>query len=124
MSCIATPILDIGLKETPILLELQDIRRDKIISREEELANQRKLSRTIVQQLAHEVKNPLGGLRGAAQLLERKLPSKDLKKYTNIIIDEADRLAALVDKTLGASGKPNKEKLSLHEISELSLIHI
>ena len=118
LSCIATPILDIGLKETPILLELQDIRRDKIISREEELANQRKLSRTIVQQLAHEVKNPLGGLRGAAQLLERKLPSKDLKKYKNIIIDEADRLVALVDKTLGASGKPNKEKLSLHEISE------
>jgi two-component system nitrogen regulation sensor histidine kinase GlnL len=118
LSCFVTPFSDQGFEKPSILLELQDVRRDRIIQREEELANQRKLSRTIIQQLAHEVKNPLGGLRGAAQLLERKLPSSDLKKYTSVIIDEADRLVYLVDRTLGTGKIPSKERLNLHEISE------
>ncbi len=71
-----------------------------------------------MRQLAHEVKNPLGGMRGAAQLLERKLPTDDLKRYTEIIIAEADRLAALVDRALRAGGQRQIESLNIHEITE------
>ncbi|HSG65147.1 MAG TPA: nitrogen regulation protein NR(II), partial [Gammaproteobacteria bacterium] len=67
---------------------------------------------------AHEVKNPLGGLRGAAQLLERQLPSADLRAYTKVIIDEADRLAALVDGILKAGGQARPAQINLHEITE------
>jgi two-component system nitrogen regulation sensor histidine kinase GlnL len=79
---------------------------------------QQRLSRRIIRQLAHEVKNPLGGLRGAAQLLERQLSSADLKAYTHVIIDEADRLAALVDGILRAGGKPRLETVNIHQITE------
>ncbi|NIW24042.1 MAG: PAS domain-containing sensor histidine kinase, partial [Gammaproteobacteria bacterium] len=83
-----------------LLLELFDTVVDRQLRREEDLLAQQRLSRRIIRQLAHEVKNPLGGLRGAAQLLERQLPSTDLKAYTKVIIEEADRLAALVDSIL------------------------
>lgn len=101
-----------------LLLELTDTKRERQVRREAELVAQRQLSRRIVRQLAHEVKNPLGGLRGAAQLLERQLPSLDLKPYTDIIIEEADRLAALVDNILKAGGDPKSEIHNLHEITE------
>ena len=63
-------------------------------------------SRLMVRQLAHEVKNPLGGLRGAAQLLDKELASPALREYTAIIISEADRLVALVDSMAGSSARP------------------
>jgi len=72
----------------------------------------------MIRQLAHEIKNPLGGLRGAAQLLERQLDSEDLKEYTAVIISEADRLASLVDTLLGPGGPPNKQLVNLHELIE------
>jgi two-component system nitrogen regulation sensor histidine kinase GlnL len=101
-----------------VLLELADTERDRKLRREAELIAQQRLSRRIVRQLAHEVKNPLGGLRGAAQLLERQLSSADLKAYTQVIIDEADRLAALVDGILQAGGKPRLETINIHQITE------
>lgn len=101
-----------------LLLELFDTELDRHLRREEELLAQQRLSRRIVRQLAHEVKNPLGGLRGAAQLLERQLPSIELKAYTKVIIDEADRLAALVDSILRAGGQPRLSSVNLHEITE------
>ena len=64
------------------------------------------------------MKNPLGGLRGAAQLLERQLPDPEQKAYTRVIIEEADRLAALVDGILRAGGAPRPEELNLHRITE------
>jgi two-component system nitrogen regulation sensor histidine kinase GlnL len=76
------------------------------------------VSRQIVRQLAHEVKNPLGGMRGAAQLLERQLTGKELKRYTGIIISEADRLAALVDRVLIAGGTRREETINLHQMTE------
>jgi two-component system nitrogen regulation sensor histidine kinase GlnL len=82
------------------------------------LVAQQQLSRRIIRQLAHEVKNPLGGLRGAAQLLERQLPDAELKAYTRVIIEEADRLAALVDGILRAGGAPRPEEVNLHRITE------
>jgi two-component system nitrogen regulation sensor histidine kinase GlnL len=69
--------------------------------------------------LAHEIKNPLGGLRGAAQLLERELPDPALREYTGIIIGEADRLRNLVDRMLGPNQLPNAcDEVSIHEILE------
>lgn len=101
-----------------LLLELFDTQVDRQLRREEDLLAQQRLSRRIIRQLAHEVKNPLGGLRGAAQLLERQLPSADLKAYTKVIIEEADRLAALVDGILRAGGQPRLALINLHEVTE------
>jgi len=100
-----------------LLLELVDTERDRRIRRELDLLAKQRLSRRIISQLAHEVKNPLGGLRGAAQLLERQLPAPELKAYTQVIIDEADRLVALVDGIL-KGGRPNPETVNVHQITE------
>jgi len=113
VDCRAQP-LDV---EPGILLELFDTERDRRIRRELDLVAQQRLSRRIVSQLAHEVKNPLGGLRGAAQLLERQLPAPELRRYTQVIIDEADRLVALVDGIL-KGGRPKPELINVHQITE------
>jgi len=105
-------------RERFLLLELYDTERDRKIRREAALVAQQQLSRRIVRQLAHEVKNPLGGLRGAAQLLERQLPDPGLRAYTRVIIEEADRLASLVDGILRAGGAPKLEEVNLHRITE------
>jgi two-component system nitrogen regulation sensor histidine kinase GlnL len=104
--------------ERALVLEFLDTERDRRMRREAELVAQQRLSRRIVRQLAHEVKNPLGGLRGAAQLLERQLPDPEQKAYTRVIIEEADRLAALVDGILRAGGAPRQEEINLHRITE------
>jgi two-component system nitrogen regulation sensor histidine kinase GlnL len=105
-------------RDDGLILELTDTTRDRNIRREVELLEQQRTSRRIVRQLAHEVKNPLGGMRGAAQLLERKLPTRELRRYTSIIIDEADRLAKLVDKTLRSGGLRQVENINVHELTE------
>ena len=71
-------------------MELQPRDRMLRISREETLQAKQETARILVRGLAHEIKNPLGGLRGAAQLLARELPDNDLRDYTNVIIEEAD----------------------------------
>jgi two-component system nitrogen regulation sensor histidine kinase GlnL len=68
--------------------------------------------------LAHEIKNPLGGLRGAAQLLEKQLDSEELKEYTNVIISEADRLQTLLNRILGPNRMPEKVLVNIHEVLE------
>ena len=97
---------------------MTDITRRLRISRENALLVQHGAGRQMVRQLAHEIKNPLGGLRGAAQLLGRQLDSDELREYTDVIISEADRLAALVDTLLGPGGPPNKQWVNLHELIE------
>ncbi|HVS24887.1 MAG TPA: nitrogen regulation protein NR(II) [Gammaproteobacteria bacterium] len=114
LDCRAAPLEH----ERFLLLELFDTERDRKVRREAALVAQQQLSRRIVRQLAHEVKNPLGGLRGAAQLLERQLPQPDLRAYTRVIIEEADRLASLVDGILLAGGAPKLEELNLHRVTE------
>jgi len=104
--------------ERALLLEILDTERDRKVRREAALVSQHQLSRRIIRQLAHEVKNPLGGLRGAAQLLERQLREPEQKAYTRVIIEEADRLAALVDGILRAGGAPRPEEVNLHRITE------
>jgi two-component system nitrogen regulation sensor histidine kinase GlnL len=103
---------------THLLLELADTTQKQRISRENDLLARLDGSRLMVRQLAHEIKNPLGGLRGAAQLLERELQEADLREYTRVIIGEADRLAALVDSMAGPHRAPQKGHINVHEICE------
>lgn len=114
LDCCAAPLQNEGF----LVLELLDTERDRKVRREAALVQQQQLSRRIIRQLAHEVKNPLGGLRGAAQLLERQLPDAELKAYTRVIIEEADRLASLVDGILRAGTAPRLEPVNLHRITE------
>ncbi|MCL6414984.1 nitrogen regulation protein NR(II) [Aestuariirhabdus sp. Z084] len=101
-----------------LIVEFQPRDRLKRISREEEMLSKQETTRTLVRGLAHEIKNPLGGIRGAAQLLSRELPSPDQKDFTNIIIEEADRLSNLVDKMLGPVRPPDIQDLNIHEVLE------
>jgi two-component system nitrogen regulation sensor histidine kinase GlnL len=114
---IATPI-DGGGDGKALIVEMADATQRQRMSRETQLLAQLGGSRLMVRQLAHEIKNPLGGLRGAAQLLERELKDTALREYTNVIIGEADRLANLVDSMLGPGRVPRRESLNLHELCE------
>jgi len=107
-----------GVTGRHLLLELADTTQRQRISRENDLLARLDSSRLMVRQLAHEIKNPLGGLRGAAQLLERELPAAALREYTRVIIGEADRLTALVDSMARPSQMPSKARLNVHEICE------
>mgnify|MGYP002622254157 CR=1 FL=1 len=116
----------VSLLESPqsdavLLVEMSDVTRRDRISRENALLIQHGAGRQMIRQLAHEIKNPLGGLRGAAQLLERQLDADELKEYTSVIISEADRLATLVDTLLGPGGPPNKQPVNVHELIEYVL---
>ena len=103
---------------THLLLELADTTQRRRISRENDLLARLDGSRLMIKQLAHEIKNPLGGLRGAAQLLERELQAASLREYTRVIIGEADRLTALVDSMAGPNRAPQKVLINVHEICE------
>jgi two-component system, NtrC family, nitrogen regulation sensor histidine kinase GlnL len=103
---------------THLLLELADARTRQRITRESEMLSRLTGSRLMIRELAHEIKNPLGGLRGAAQLLDRELHDGALKEYTTVIINEADRLRSLVDGMLGPSRPPQKVTLNIHELCE------
>jgi two-component system nitrogen regulation sensor histidine kinase GlnL len=103
---------------THLLLELADAKARQRIARESEILSRLDGSRLMVRQLAHEIKNPLGGLRGAAQLLERDLANPALKEYTAVIINEADRLRSLVDSMLGPVRPPHKSMVNIHELCE------
>jgi two-component system nitrogen regulation sensor histidine kinase GlnL len=117
VNCTLTPIRESG--EPPsLLLEVVNLDRHLRISREDQILRQNLATRALVRGLAHEIKNPLGGLRGAAQLLEGELVDEGLKEYTRIIIGEADRLWSLVDRMLGPNGLPKKRDIDIHEVLE------
>jgi two-component system nitrogen regulation sensor histidine kinase GlnL len=101
-----------------LLLEIEDITQHRRLTRENALLAQLGGSRLMVRQLAHEIKNPLGGLRGAAQLLERELLDPALREYTRVIISEADRLTNLLDSMLGPGRPPAKQLINVHELLE------
>ena len=113
----AVPLLDPGYP-SELLVELHSVDRLIRISREEIHFAQQEATQKIFRGLAHEIKNPLGGLRGAAQLLERQLESEDLKEYTRVIIHEADRLQKLVNQILGPNNMPNKTSTNVHNVLE------
>ena len=101
-----------------VLLEIQARDRLMRIEREEELLARHASARVLIRGLAHEIKNPLGGIRGAAQLLERELDREELHEYTQVIIEEADRLRHLVDRLLGPHKLPVIERVNIHAILE------
>jgi two-component system nitrogen regulation sensor histidine kinase GlnL len=117
VDCTITPIYE-GDSPIAVLLELQHVDRHLQISRESQLIKQQTASKVLVKGLAHEIKNPLGGLRGAAQLLEQELDNDSLKEYTQVIIEEADRLKNLMDRMLGPNALPKNKQLNIHGVLE------
>mgnify|MGYP000867394143 FL=1 len=101
-----------------VIVELSDATQWRQIDREHALISQRDASRRMIRQLAHEIRNPLGGLRGAAQLLQRELPTPELREFTRIIIGEADRLTALTDSLLGPVRRLQRQDVNVHEVLE------
>ena len=101
-----------------LILEISPIDRPLRIARDEALLAQQEHARSLLRGLAHEIKNPLGGLRGAAQLLGKQLPDPELGEYTTIIIREADRLQSLIDRMLGPTTQPQRDPVNLHEVLE------
>ena len=113
----ATPMT--GLGGALLLLELHPRDRLLRITKEEAQLSKQETTRLLVRGLAHEIKNPLGGIRGAAQLLEMELDSRELKEYTQVIIHEADRLQSLVDRLLAPHRHPHQlADLNIHEVCE------
>ena len=105
-------------EENMFLLELSRIDQQLRLTQEETLVSQLRTTQSLVRGMAHEIKNPLGGLRGAAQLLETELPSSELKEYTSIIISEADRLQVLVDRMSGSQAPSINAAVNIHEVLE------
>ncbi|MGE0706331.1 MAG: nitrogen regulation protein NR(II) [Vicinamibacterales bacterium] len=101
-----------------VLVELSPNQHQLRIAREERLLDQTQANRELIRNLAHEIKNPLGALRGAAQLLERELDRADQREYTQVIMKEADRLQLLMDRMLTPHRLPKPIALSIHEVSE------
>jgi len=110
----------VTLTEGPeIIAELLPLEQQARQDREERLAEQALANKELIRNLAHEIKNPLGGIRGAAQLLEMELASPDLNEYTQVIIHEADRLQSLVDRLLAPHRKAHVVgDVNIHEVCE------
>lgn len=101
-----------------LMLEIFPLDRWLRITREENLQWQHETSQTLIRGFAHEIKNPLGGIRGAAQLLARELPEASLQEYTSVIIEEADRLRNLVDEMLGPYRPITLSPINIHLVLE------
>lgn len=102
-----------------IIVELLPLEQQARQDREERLLEQAQTNKELIRNLAHEIKNPLGGIRGAAQLLEMEMESRELKEYTQVIIHEADRLQTLVDRLLAPHRRPHVVgDVNIHEVCE------
>lgn len=115
VSCTFTPVEADNVR---LILEFHQIDKQLKIAREERMLLQQQANQELVRNLAHEIKNPLGGLRGAAQLLELELPKPELKEYTQVIIKEADRLRSLMDRLLTPHRPPQYRMVNIHEVLE------
>ncbi|MFZ5654939.1 MAG: nitrogen regulation protein NR(II) [Pseudomonadota bacterium] len=111
-------VTPIAREREMLLIELQPMDRSMRIDRERALLSANDTSRNLVRGLAHEIKNPLGGILGASQLLARELARGDLLEYTDIIIAETERLRQLVDRLLGPSSPAQFAAVNIHEITE------
>jgi len=118
LNCTVTPLRPDIAAGVRLLLELQPIEHHLAATREEKLIEQQQASRELIRNLAHEIKNPLGGLRGAAQLLEHELTNPSLKEYTQVIIKEADRLQDLMQRLLTPHRAMLPTTVNIHEILE------
>ena len=115
LRCAATPV---QLNGQYLLLEFHPMDRPLKLAREEQMLDQTQASRLLLRNLAHEIKNPLGGIRGAAQLLEQELDKPALREYTQVIVQEADRLRMLMEKLLSPQNAAHYSALNIHEALE------
>lgn len=113
VDCMVTP-----LSEERLLVEMLRVDRQLRIARDENRLSHYQANQMMLRGLAHEINNPLGGLRGAAQLLERKLNDASLQEYTRVIIGEADRLRALLSRMLAPTALPQRRLVNIHEVLE------
>jgi two-component system nitrogen regulation sensor histidine kinase GlnL len=115
LHCVITPVETDGAR---LLLEFRELQQQMKIAREAKILEQQEANRELIRNLAHEIKNPLGGIRGSAQLLERELADPELREFTQVIVKETDRLQSLMNRLLTPSRLPRVESLNVHEVME------
>lgn len=115
LDCTVTPV---EASRASLLLEFRPIDQQLKVAREERLIQQQQANRELIRNLAHEIKNPLGGIRGSAQLLERELNNPQLREYTQVIIKESDRLQDLMNRLLTSHRLMHPSPADIHEILE------
>lgn len=119
LSCTVTPVeMDAHVPGGGFLFEFRHTEQEVKIAREERMLDQSEANRELIRNLAHEIKNPLGGIRGAAQLLDRELERPALHEYTQVIMKEADRLQILMDRLLTPHRLPQPSQVNIHEVLE------
>jgi len=111
-------VTPVDTSDSSVVLELVQVDRFLRLAREDNRAGSHAANRAVLRGIAHEIKNPLGGLRGAAQLLDRELPDRSYREYTRIIIHEADRLRNLVDRMMGSYKPMNPRPVNVHAVLE------
>jgi two-component system nitrogen regulation sensor histidine kinase GlnL len=114
LHCVISPIEPEG----GLVLEFRELQQQMKIAREAKIQEQQEANRELIRNLAHEIKNPLGGIRGAAQLLERELDGPELREFTQVIVKETDRLQTLMNRLLTPSRLPRVESVNIHEVTE------
>lgn len=115
VTCVITPV---AVQDVRMLLEFHPLEQQLKIAREQRLLTNQQANRELIRNLAHEIRNPLGGIRGAAQLLSSELPRSGLSEYIQVIIGEADRLQALLDRLLTPHKLPSYGAVNIHEVLE------
>jgi two-component system nitrogen regulation sensor histidine kinase GlnL len=115
LHCVITPV---EAQDARLLLEFRELQQQMKIAREAKILEQQEANRELIRNLAHEIKNPLGGIRGSAQLLERELADAELREFTQVIVKETDRLQSLMNRLLTPSRLPRVESLNVHEVME------
>ncbi|HUP97039.1 MAG TPA: nitrogen regulation protein NR(II) [Usitatibacter sp.] len=116
LHCVISPIEAPG--ESRLVLEFRELEQQLKIAREAKILEQQEANRELIRNLAHEIKNPLGGIRGAAQLLERELSDPEQREFTQVIVKETDRLQSLMNRLLTPNRLPRVEELNIHEVIE------
>jgi len=115
LHCVISPV-EAG--EARLVVEFREVEQQLKIAREAKMLEQQEANRELIRNLAHEIKNPLGGIRGAAQLLERELDAAELREFTQVIVKETDRLQTLMNRLLTPSRLPRVQPLNVHEVTE------
>lgn len=113
-----TPLWHERFEPDYVVIEMTNVEHHQRTQIEGNMSMQNDVTTALLRGLAHEIKNPLGGIRGAAQLLEKELEDQKQAEYTQIIIGEADRLRTLVDRMLGPRGESVKQLINIHDVLE------
>jgi two-component system, NtrC family, nitrogen regulation sensor histidine kinase GlnL len=116
LHCVISPV-EAGA-QPGLVLEFRELQQQLKIAREAKILEQQEANRVLIRNLAHEIKNPLGGIRGAAQLLERELGDPELREFTQVIVKETDRLQSLMNRLLTPNRLPRVEPINVHEVTE------